>query len=162
MQTIVTPYVRTGAWYSHSECILLSLLGSQVSEDRQFAVNMILKVRGKQDLGDLSVRSRRMPKLNLKATTLQTMIKWNLKDVHEPVYTCKLSRQELKEILKTPFDVPKYSIHTQSTERCVKQVTEAAASVVGQERRDGYVRARLHNREQMPVFRTKKDILTMF
>ena len=85
MQTIVTPYVRTGAWYSHSECILLSLLGSQVSEDRQFAVNMILKVRGKQDLGDLSVRSRRMPKLNLKATTLQTMIKWNLKDVHEPV-----------------------------------------------------------------------------
>ena len=32
----------------------------------------------------------------------------------------------------------------------------------GQDRRDGYVRARLHNREQMPVLGTKKDILPMF
>ena len=44
----------------------------------------------------------------------------------------------------------------------MKQVTEAAAAVVGQERRDGYVRARLQNREIVPLFRTKKDILNIF
>ena len=90
------------------------------------------------------------------------MIPWDLKEVHEPVYTCKLSRAELKEILYTPFSVPKFSLHTQSTERCVKKVTEAAAEVVGQDRRDSFVRACIHNREKMPRFRTKKDILAMF
>ena len=162
VKTIVTPYVRTGAWYSHSESVLLSLLGSQITKDRDFAVKMILKVRGKREFGDLSVRDRRTPKLNLQATTLHNTIPWDLKEVHEPVYTCKLSRAELKEILHTPFSVPKFSLHTQSTERCVKQVTEAAAEVVGQDRRDGFVRARIHNREKMPKFRTKKDILAMF
>ena len=83
-------------------------------------------------------------------------------EAHEPVYTCKLTKGELKEILEKPFDVPKFSIHTQSTERFVKQVTEAADNVVGQERRDGYVRARMHCRDEMPVFRTKKNIMTIF
>ena len=162
VKTIVTPYVRTGAWYSHTECILLSLLGSEKAEDRKFAVQMILKIRGESELGDLSVRPRLMPQLNLKATTLQNMITWKLKEAHEPIFTCKLTKEELNEILHKPFDVPKFSIHTQSTERCVKQVTEAAAAVVGQDRRDGFVRARLQSREQMPVFKTKKHILNTF
>lgn len=47
VKTIITPYIRTSAWYSHTECVLLSLLGSQDREDRRFAVNMIMKIRGK-------------------------------------------------------------------------------------------------------------------
>ena len=70
MQKIVTPYIRTGAWYSHSECILLSLLGSNKTKDRMFAVEKILKIRGDQELGDFSVRDRRMPKLNLSTSSL--------------------------------------------------------------------------------------------
>jgi hypothetical protein len=162
VKDIITPYVRTGAWYSHSESVLLSLMGSKDAKDREFAVNMIMKVRGKKEFGDLSVRDRKTPKLNLQATTLQNMITWKVREVHEPVYTCKLSREELQGILNTPFNVPKFSVHTQSTERCVKQVTEAAAAVVGQDRRDGFVRARLISRDQMPQFRSKKDILVLF
>lgn len=162
VQNIVTPYIRTGAWYSHTECILLSLLGSTDADDRKFAVDMILKIRGKNDLGDTSVRPRLMPKLNLKATTLKNMITWKVKEAHEPIFTCKLTREEIQGLLIKPFAVPKFSIHTQSTERCVKQVTEAAAAVVGQDRRDGFVRARLHSREEMPVFKTKKQILETF
>ena len=100
--------------------------------------------------------------MNLKATSLQNMIDWNAKEVQDPVYTCKLNRKDLMKILDRPFDVPRFSIHTQSTERCMKQVMEAAAAVVGQERRDGYVRARPLNREEMPMIKTKKNILTMF
>ena len=44
----------------------------------------------------------------------------------------------------------------------MKQVTEAAAFVIGQERRDGFVRARLHSRQQMPVFKSKSDMLATF
>ena len=42
--------------------------------------------------------------------------------------------------------------------RCVKMVTEAAAAVCGQEARDGYIRARVHHREEMSVFTTKKHV----
>ena len=44
----------------------------------------------------------------------------------------------------------------------MKQVTKAAASVIGQERSDGFVRARLHSTQQMPVFKSKKDMLATF
>ena len=96
LQQIIEPYIRTGAWYSHSESILLSLLGSMEPGDRKFAVDIILKLRGKSDIGDLSVRDRRMPRLNLQAKSLQTMIEWKIEEVHEPVYTCCLSRQDLQ------------------------------------------------------------------
>ena len=46
--------------------------------------------------------------------------------------------------------------------RCVKMVTEAAAAVCGQEARDGYIRARVHHREEMPVFTTKKHVMATF
>ena len=39
---------------------------------------------------------------------------------------------------------------------------EAAGAVVGQEARDGFIRARAHHREAMPVFTTKKHILMTF
>ena len=42
------------------------------------------------------------------------------------------------------------------------KVTEAASSVVGQEARDGFIRARAHHREAMPVFKSKKHILATF
>ena len=44
----------------------------------------------------------------------------------------------------------------------MKQVTEAAATVIGQDRRDGFVRARLQSRQQMPVFKSKTDMLATF
>ena len=69
-----------------------------------------------------------------------------------------MSTDQIQEILVTPYEVPRFSIHTQSTERVVKQVTEAAAAVVGQQARDGFIRARAHHREAMPCFKSKKDL----
>ena len=147
---IVTPYVRTGAWFSHSECCLVTLLASKEKEDRKFAVEKIMKIRGENEFGDMSVRPRKTPRLNLNSTKLQSLIPWKIDECHEPVFTCKLTKDELREFLDTPFQVPKFSIHTQSTERCVKMVTEAAGSIFGQERRDGFIRSRIIHREEMP------------
>ena len=41
-------------------------------------------------------------------------------------------------------------------------VTEAAAAVCGQEAKDGYIRARVHHREEMPVLTTKKHVMATF
>ena len=68
---------------------------------------------------------------------------------------------ELKRLKEEPFQSPYYPNHTQSTERAVKQVTEAAGSVCGQEKRDGYVRARIGHRETVSSFRSKKDSLKL-
>jgi hypothetical protein len=162
VQDMVTFYVRTGAWFSHPECILVSLLASQSEGDRRFAVNQILKLRGKNNYGDTSVRPRITPKMNLSATSLQKLITWKSSQVHEPVFTCTLSNDEIKEFLSKPYDVPKFSIHIQSTERAVTQVTEAAAAVVGHQARDGFIRARAHHRDAMPSFRSKQDIMVTF
>ena len=80
----------------------------------------------------------------------------------EPVFTCSLSKEEIKGFLVKPHDPPQFSCHTQSTERCVKLVTEAAAAVCGQEARDGYAKARMEHREAMPIFTTKKHIMATF
>ena len=63
VRDIITPYIRTGAWYSHSECVLLHLVTSDRKEQREFGVKQILAVRGKNEFGDMSVRPRVTPKL---------------------------------------------------------------------------------------------------
>ena len=92
VKDIVIPYVRLGAWFAHPEAILISLLSSAVSEEREFAVGQILSIRGDSDLGDMSVRARVTPFLNIDATTLIGMIDWNKEKIHEPVFTCKLKK----------------------------------------------------------------------
>ena len=52
MRDIVAPYVRTGAWFSHPEAVLLTLAASPVLEEREFAVQHIIKLRGTQDKGE--------------------------------------------------------------------------------------------------------------
>ena len=89
------------------------------------------------------------------------MISWEL-GIHEPIFTCSLSKDEIKELVETPFPAPYYPLHTQSTERVVQHVTEAAAAVVGFEARDGYIRAKQAHRKMLPKFTTKQDILSIF
>jgi hypothetical protein len=81
VQEAVTFYVKTGAWYSHPECVILSLLASPKVSDRQFAVKQILKLRGVQEYGDNSVRPRKTSKLNISTTSLTTLITWKEVDV---------------------------------------------------------------------------------
>ncbi|KAG0713532.1 hypothetical protein GWK47_016035 [Chionoecetes opilio] len=124
VQTSVTFYVQTGAWFAHSECVLLSLMASQNEDDRSHQL---------ADTDQLAA--------------------WPGARAGIHLFTLRGSDQE---ILVKPYEVPEFSIHTQSTERVVKQVTEAAAAVVGQQARDGFIRARAHHRKTMPCFRPKK------
>ena len=117
VQGIVTFYVKTGAWYSHPECILLSLLASPTLTDRQFAIGQIMKLRGNREFGDNSVRPRKTPKLNLSATTLPNLISWGPGLVQEPSFTCSLSKAEIKSFETVAYVPPPFSCHAQSTER---------------------------------------------
>ena len=157
VQSVLLPYLRTSSWYAHSESILQTLLASQDPKERDFAVKKILKIRGKQDEGKTQPRKRKLPQLNEEAKELQGLIKWDR--AQEPLLTCSLTRQEIKEFYDTPMEVPYQCGHTQPIERAVKEVTAASSSVYGEQRRDGCIRSRAANIEIMPVCSTKKDLL---
>ena len=49
----------------------------------------------------------------------------------------------------------KFLCHTQSVERCVKLISEAATKVCGDTARDGYIRAKITARSELPTFDNK-------
>ena len=156
VQHIVMSYVKSTAWFSHSEAVLQTLLCSVEKEEREFAVQMILKIRGKSVLGSKKPRPRRLPTLNVKAKDLKGLICWT--DAHEPLLTCHLTKKDLLKIKNEAMEVPYYSIHTQGIERAVKEVSQASEAVYGFDRRDGYIRARANNRKLMPKLKSKKSL----
>ena len=54
------------------------------------------------------------------------------------------------------LNIPPFFIHTQRTERCVKLVTEAARSVIGEEKRNSMKPSQVQNRQKMPSFKSIK------
>ncbi|KAG7172364.1 hypothetical protein Hamer_G031161, partial [Homarus americanus] len=79
-----------------------------------------------------------IPPINVNATKLSELVDLSL-EVLEPPLTTSLTSQELRNLKETPMQVPKWPSHTQSVERCVKMVTEAAGHVYSHERREGYL-----------------------
>ena len=129
VQDIVGPHIARSAWYSHSESVLQTLLCSEEREDREFAVDMIAKVRGENKQGDLRPRSRvHADTFNAKATKLVELCSWE-SNVFEPVLTCSLTLETLRMFIDRPMVVPYRPVHAQSVERAVKEVTRACATV---------------------------------
>ena len=150
-------YIRSGSWFAHPEAIILTMLSNKDREEREFAVDRVMEIRAGSEKGDESVRPRKTPNINLETTTLRGLIDWEKETLYEPIFTCSLSLNDLDGLRGTPFSCPYYCNHTQSTERAVQQVTQAAESVCGPEKRDGYVRARIDHREIISSLKSKKE-----
>ena len=161
---IVKDTVNRGAWYAHSETILQTLLCSDDEEERRFAVKKILEIRGPGDdsqVGSSSIRLRKTPLLNFKSKRLIDLIDWSKELVTEPPLTVCLSREEINKFLDLPMEVPKWPSHTQSVERLVKKVTEAADNVFSEERRNDYIRSQEVIAEMMKQNRSKQDLVNL-
>ena len=139
----------------HSEILLLTLLSSDVEEERHFAVNKTLSICGKSEYGDTSNRPFKVPKLNWEAKKLEELIDWNM--ATQSILTARLSSNEIRGFLDRSFSMEKFPCHTQSVERLVKEVSAASAQVFGAERRDGCVYARCSARKLVPKVERKDD-----
>ena len=82
-------------------------------------------------------------------------------DAYEPLTTTSIPSNQLSQFFDTPLNFPKIPSHTQSCERAVKEVTAASANVFGAERRDGFIRARMHSRQLMSTMETKEHLSAM-
>lgn len=77
-----------------------------------------------------------------------------------PPLLANLSDEDLFNMVQNPtvMEITKYPCHTQALERCIlKLVTEASMAVCGETSRDGFIRTKIHSRQQMPHFNTKRD-----
>jgi len=68
--------------------------------------------------------------VNLDGCDLKSLIDWKA-ETTEPVFTARMCLAQLDALKVAPLELPPYSVHTQSCERAVKLVTEAAESVCG-------------------------------
>jgi hypothetical protein len=99
----------------------------------------------------MSVRIRRNPTIIMGAKRPADIIDWKSETILEPVFTSKMSTSEIKELIDTPLHMEPYSTHTQSCERAVQEVSKASEAVYGEDRRDGWVRARIDYRDATSV-----------
>ena len=107
-------------------------------------------------------RPRVTPQLNFKAKQVKELFSWQKETIYEPIFTCSLSKAEVRNIIDSPLNVDYFPLHSQSTKRAVKLVTEASSNVCGSERRDDFFIARIEHRKAVPSYDGKKDMIKMF
>lgn len=132
---------------------------------RELGLRRVLKARTEKSGG---TRKFKIPLINFEATDYIDMIYWADNVITEPPLVKHVSTEYLKEFIKNKsgakpsevdplIDFPRLPCHTQAVERAVKLVTESAQSVCGATAREGFIRAKIDSRKNMPKFNTKKE-----
>ena len=118
---------------------------------------LILEPSEIKSISSSKIRKFVIPKINFDAKTYTELIDWHSPNLTEPPLTKMLSGDEVRAFEENPFQVPKYPCHTQAVERAIRLVSEASASVIGLEARDGFICQRIQSRKELGTFESKKD-----
>ncbi|GBM87991.1 hypothetical protein AVEN_139909-1 [Araneus ventricosus] len=124
---------------------------------RELAVRRIARDEKTKNSG--SLRFFKLPKLNFEAADYNDLIDCSNCVVTEPPFTMHIKDKDLKEMCKeeqfTALTFEEFPCHTQSVERCVKLISEAAMKVCDETARDGYIRAKFQRIKELPTFDNK-------
>lgn len=163
MRAIVDRVIQHNSYFAHPENLILAMLTDDRQHVRELGLRRILRARTCNQR-NVCIRVFQIPPLNFEATDYTELIDWQTSFVTEPPATKSLSQSDLERFVcskEAPvIDFPRFPCHTQAVERCVKAVTEASQTVVGQKSRDGFIRARNAARMIMPTFNTKIEYRT--
>ena len=114
------PYLRSESWWAHPENVLGALLCSDDTEQRVFAVDAIMALRAEREHGFSGLRFFKVPVMvNLDACDIKSLSDWKAETITEPVFTARMSLDQLDALKVAPLELPPYSVHTQSCERAV-------------------------------------------
>ena len=161
-QTVVMPVVQRNAYFAHPSTLLCSMLECQDMRVRTKAVDLIKQTRAKPPKPSRmralqGIRKFSIPLLQWQAKNWWEIIDWKNVKVHEACITSKLDNEELDSAVIKAHNFPDFPLHSQSVERCVKLVTEAAVKVVGQEKRHQHILSVVESRKMRLACDTKKD-----
>ena len=163
LKAVVDVVIQRNGYFGHPENILLSMLTDERPHIRELGLRRIMRARASNTRLS-GVRCFEVPPLNFDAEEYFDMIDWQKCVVTEPPVTKSISDEDLELLVRNEetavVEFPRFPCHTQAVERCVKGVTEASIAVMGQEARDGVIRARINARAIMPTFDTKKQYHT--
>jgi hypothetical protein len=166
LKNVIDPIIQRNGYFAAPENLLLSMLCDERKIQRELGLRRVLKARTERRDG---VRKFKVPKINFDAKDYIDMILWPENDVTEPPLLKHVSSDSLKDFIRKAseaqpnskvdpvVDFPRLPCHTQAVERAVKLVTESAQNVCGSIAREGYIRAKIDSRENMPKFNTKKQ-----
>lgn len=165
-KNVLDPVIQRNGYFAAAENLLLSMLCDERKNVRELGLQRGLKARTESRGG---VRKFKVPKINFDAKDYIDMISWAENDVTELPLVKHVSIDSLKDFIRKTseaqpnskvdplIDFPRLPCHTQAVERAVKLVTESAQNVCGSIAREGYIRAKIDSRENMPKFDTKKQ-----
>ena len=81
----------------------------------------------------------------------------------EPLLTAKLTTEQVVACLNMSLSVPAtWQCHAQSMERAVRKVSEASLMVVGEKKREGWIRCAEESRKVIKKPNTKADYMPLF
>ncbi|GBN26025.1 hypothetical protein AVEN_41152-1 [Araneus ventricosus] len=130
VKQIIYKVFSNNAYFAPPEHLLLSMLHVSRKHIRELAVWRILGARHKKTKNSGGLRFFKLPKLNSEAADYTD---WSKYVVKEPPLTMHIKDQDLKEMSREEqfpvLSVEEYPCRTQSVERCVKVISEAAMNV---------------------------------
>ena len=144
VQAVIKNSISEGAYYSHSESVLTSMLTSSDREERMYAVKTIISIRAASvnpDVGDLKPRRRTISKnLNFQSKSLTDLLNSNENNnILEPPVTCKIPTAELYNLIQEPITVQPWVCHAQGCERAIRMIVESGQHVSTALKRDARV-----------------------
>ena len=164
VRSIVDHYVTRNSYFAHPELILISLLASDDEEERHFAVRLIRDaIRKGAEVGDSSPRQFKTPNVNFQAQKLTELIDWNTVKLTEPLLTATMTSDQVLGLMESPLEVPStWQCHSQSMERAIRKVSESSLMVVGEKKREGWVRCADESRRWLKKPDSKDDYKALF
>ena len=163
-QEVVKPAVQRNAYYAHPSTMLCSMLESDDMRVRTKAVKLLQRARErpvkKPRMKILNgVRRFSIPNLQWGAKKWIDIIDWDSKDstIYEPTILSRFDNEELNAAIISPIIMPQFPVHSQSVERGVKLVTEAASKVVGEAKRHQHILSIIESRNMRAACDSKKN-----
>ena len=146
--------LQRNGFMAHNENITIAMLNDDDPDVKEKGFLNVLQARANPTIG---VRKFEVPKINFNANHYTRMIDWSKITLTEPPLLRNVPSTEIKD-----FQVPKYLCHTQPVERHVHIVTQAAATVCGEDERHGFILSKLEFHLKVKNCETKSDFKALF
>lgn len=156
LRKVVDKVLNTNYFAGHCESLLIAMLDDPQKQNQ--AISIIKAIR--EQPRNNQVRKFRAPSFKFDQVTFMSgddeydslldLSKTEL--LTESPLSMKVNLDDLSN-----FEAPKFSCHTQATERCIRLVSEASTRVIGRDAREGYIVNTMYSRAITGVFDTKRD-----
>lgn len=160
IKEIIDPVIQRNSFFCHPENMMLAMIFDERQHIRELGYRRILKARHEAPV-EGHIRPFKLSTINFQATDYTELIDWTNCKLTPPPLLSSMTTEYISTLLNNKalpeFEYLKFPCHTQSVERCVKLVTEAAGKVCGHENREGFIKTTLRSRFLMPKFDSKSE-----